>query len=416
MARSEFEVVIVGGGAAGIAAARQLFDANIEAILVEARPRLGGRAWTISDDFHFPIDLGCGWLHSAERNKWREIAEAQGCAIDTTPPPWTRPSLPVGFPLSEQAAFGKALMRFYQRLESLAQDAPDVAAAEFLEPGGRWNNLINAVSTYVSGAELDRVSARDLASYDDSGVNWRVVEGYGRVIATHAGDANVQLGCPVQQIDRRGKRLKVVTANGTIRADAVIVTLPSNILAEETRLFTPALPEKVAAAAGVPLGLADKLFLSLSSPEDFEPDSRLFGATEHSGTGVYHIRPFGRPLIEAYFGGTLAKELEAGGQAAFHDFAISELVGLLGKSFAHRVKPVRMHCWGMDAFSRGSYSHAVPGKAGCRSVLAAPVEDRLFFAGEACSLGDFSTAHGAYATGIAAANQVIALRRGNRVS
>lgn len=408
MASSEFEVVIVGGGAAGIGGARRLREAGIEALLVEARPRLGGRAWTVTDGSGFPIDLGCGWLHSADRNKWREIAEAQGCSIDTTPPPWTRPSLQLGFTHSEQAAFGKALTKFYQQLASFVEEEPDMPAAAFLEPHVRWNNLINAVSTYVSGAELDRVSVRDLAQYNDSGTNWRVVEGYGRVIAAHAGDVPVRLSCPVRQIDRRGKRLKVETVNGTILADAAILTFPSNVLAEEARLFTPALPEKVDAAAGVPLGLADKLFLSLSNANEFEKDSRLFGHTDRSGTGAYHFRPFGRPQIEAYFGGTLAKELEAGGESAFHDFAVSELVGLLGSDFARRVKPLQLHRWGMDPHSRGSYSHALPGKAGCRSELAAPVEDRLFFAGEACSRSDYSTAHGAYLTGIAAADQAIA--------
>ena len=161
-------------------------EAGIDCLLIEARPRLGGRAWTSSDSSAFPIDLGCGWLHSADRNPWREIAEAQGCSIDKTPPPWTRLSLPIGFPLSEQVGFLEALGSFHQRLGSLREGEPDRPAATFLEPLGRWNNLINAVSTYVSGAELDRVSARDFDRYDDSGVNWRAVEGYGAVIATHA--------------------------------------------------------------------------------------------------------------------------------------------------------------------------------------------------------------------------------------
>src|SRR5205823_1223865 len=106
------------------------------------------------------------------------------------------------------------------------------------------------------------------------------------------------------------------------------------------------------------------------------------------------FRPFGRPQIEAYFGGTLAAELEAGGESAFFDFAVSELTGLLGSAFARRVRPIRIHRWGVDPFSRGSYSYAVPGMADCRATLAAPVDDRLFFAGEACSKNDFSTAHG----------------------
>src|SRR5262245_60857978 len=185
---SEAEVVIVGGGAAGIAASRRLHDAGVDCLLLEARSRLGGRAWTVRAGPDFPIDLGCGWLHSADRNPWTKIAVAQGLAIDKTPPPWLRLSMPIGFPLAEQASFLDSLQEFRARLDSPSDAEPDVPAASFLEPGGRWNGLINAVGTYVSGAELDQVSARDYGLYEDSGVNWRVVEGYGTAIAAHAAD------------------------------------------------------------------------------------------------------------------------------------------------------------------------------------------------------------------------------------
>ncbi len=299
---------------------------------------------------------------------------------------------------------------------SLSEEAPDVAAAAFLQPHCRWNDLINAVSTYVSGAELDRISTRDFNRYHDSGVNWRVVEGYGAVIAAHGAGLPAVLGCPVRRIDRSGRRLRVETADGAITADSAIVTVPSSIIAEEKLRFTPALPEKTQAAAGLPLGLDDKLFLSLAEAQEFDKDSRLFGRTDRSASGVYHFRPFGRPQIEAYFGGALAADLEAGGRPAFVDFAIAELVGLLGSDFARRVKPLQLHPWGADPFSRGSYSYALPGKADCRGALATAVDDRLFFAGEACSRHDFSTAHGAYLTGIAAADQAIAARRSKRSS
>ncbi|HZD63157.1 MAG TPA: NAD(P)/FAD-dependent oxidoreductase [Xanthobacteraceae bacterium] len=412
MASSDTEVVIVGGGAAGIAACRRLRDAEIDCLLLEARPRLGGRAWTVSDDALYPIDLGCGWLHSADRNPWHRIAEAQGRSIDRTPPPWMRRSAPIGFPLSEQAAYLDARDKFFVRVEAAAEGEQDAAAATLLDPNGRWNNLIRATGTYVSGAELERVSVRDLGRYDDSGVNWRVVEGYGTVIAAHGDRLPVTLGCSVRGIDWSGRRLRVETARGSIAADAAIVTLPSALLAEQTIAFTPGLPAKAEAAAGLPLGLADKLFLSLSDAGEFEKDSRLFGRTDRSGTATYHLRPFGRPQIEVYFAATLAAELEAAGEAAFPDFAVAELVGLLGSDFARRIKPLHLHRWGIDPLAGGSYSYALPGKADCRAALAAPVDNRLFFAGEACSTNDYSTAHGAYLTGLAAADQAIAARRG----
>jgi monoamine oxidase len=280
-----------------------------------------------------------------------------------------------------------------------------------LPPDGRWNNLINALGTYICGAELERVSAHDFDRYDDSGVNWRVVEGYGTTIAAAGADLLRTLDCPVHRIDHGGKRLKIETAKGTLTAEQAIIALPSTVLAQTEDLFTPALPEKIEAANNLPLGVNDKLFFLLEGAEEFEKDSRLFGHTDRTATATYHFRPFGRPQIECYFGGSLARELEAKGEQGFFDFAASELVRLFGSAFADRIKPIAVQRWGLDPFSRGSYSYALPGKANSRAILAASVDDRLFFAGEACSRENFSTAHGAWDTGVSAAEAVIAVRK-----
>jgi len=410
MASNDTEVAIIGGGAAGIAAGRRLRQAGIDCLLIEARPRLGGRAWTVADAAGFALDLGCGWLHSADRNPWTAIAEAQGRTIDKTPPPWTQPALPIGFSPAEQREFRGAMEKFYARVEAAAATEPDTAAAEALEPGGRWNDLIIAVGTYISGAELMLISARDFANYDDSGEDWRVTEGFGATIAASGRELDVVLECPVRRIDHRGRRLAIETPKGAIAADHAIITLPSTVLAENAGLFVPALPEKTLAAGGLPLGLNNKLFLSLDRAEEFEQDTPLFGATDRSATATYHLRPFGRPQIEVYFGGRLASDLEAQGERAFFDFAVSELAGRFGRAFAGRIRPIRMHSWGADPFALGSYSYARPGMVECRAELARPVDGRLFFAGEACSRSDFSTAQGAWFTGVSAANQIIAAR------
>jgi monoamine oxidase len=188
------------------------------------------------------------------------------------------------------------------------------------------------------------------------------------------------------------------------------VTIPSTLLALEQLTFTPALPGKTQAAQGLPLGLADKLFMALDDADEFGDDIRIFGHTDRVATAAYQFRPLGRPMIEAYFGGHCAAALEAGGDGAFFDFAVSELTHLFGSSFATRIRPIGIHRWGLDPFSLGSYSFARPGFADCRLKLAEPVDDRLFFAGEACSVGDYSTAHGGWHTGVRAAEQVIAAR------
>jgi len=416
MPGSDTEVVVVGGGAAGVAAGRRLRDASVDCLIVEARSRLGGRSWTITDAAGFALDLGCGWLHSADRNPWVKVAEGQGRVIDKATPPWGRPSMTAGFPLEEQREFNIAMDAFHERVEQAAETEADGPASALLEPGNRWNNLINSVGTYISGMELDQISIRDLANYADSGVNWRVTDGYGTIIAAHGASVPMVLDSPVSRIDHSGPRLRIETPKGVITADQAIITLPTTVLAEQDDFFAPALPEKTEAAAGLPLGLDDKLFMALEGAEEFDLDSRIFGRTDRSGTGAYHARPFGRPQIEAFYGGALAAELEAGGEAAFFDFAVAELTGLFGSGFARRLKFVAVHPWGTDPFARGAYSCALPGRVDCRAVLAAPVNDRLFFAGEACSRHDYSTAHGGWLTGVAAADQVIAVRKGRPIA
>ena len=411
MSESDVDVVVIGGGAAGVAAATRLVDASVRCLLLEARTRLGGRAWTVHDADGHALDLGCGWLHSADRNPWTAVAQQMGFAIDETPPPWTNRPLEASLSRDEHRAFRQAIDQFYARLEETAKRDTDAPASTLLDPTDRWNPLLDAMSTYISGAELERVSLKDLDNYDNTPVNWRVMEGYGTLISAYGARLPAMLDCPVSAIDHSGKRLKITTNKGAIAADRAIVAVPSAILATERIRFTPALPKKIEAAQGLPLGHDDKLFISLENADQFPTSSRLFAHTDRTATAAYHIRPFGWPIIEAYFGGACAAELEADGEAAFFDFAVAELVGVLGSDFAKRLKPIRVHCWGVDPYALGAYSFALPGYADRRAVLAEPVDDRLFFAGEACSLHDFSTAHGGYLTGVAAAEGVITARQ-----
>lgn len=402
---ADYQVIIVGAGAAGLAAGCRLAQAGIKFQILEARDRVGGRAWTAPAKH--PLDLGCGWLHSADANPWTPLLTDLGFTIDKTPPAWGRHSLDLGFSAEEQIAFERAMSAFRQDLAQVAEDKPDQAAAKLLKPEGRFNALINAVSSYASGVELDQLSIHDTANYDDTGLNWRVVEGYGAGIAAFGRNLPITLSCPVTRLDHTGAHLRCATPRGTISADKVIITIPTNLLAQEALSFDPPLPEKVAAASVLPLGIADKLVLAIDRPAGLPKDGHLFGRVDRIDTASYHLRPFGRGLIEAYFGGHLASELEKEGPQAFYAFAEAELANLLGNSIRARLTPVAETAWGQDPFARGSYSYALPGHADARKTLAEPVEDRIFFAGEACSQRAFSTAHGAYMTGVLAADAIV---------
>jgi monoamine oxidase len=409
---SEVDVAIIGAGAAGLGAARALENSGLSVIVLEARDRVGGRGHTIMAAPGITFDLGCGWLHSADKNSFVKIAEQLNFEIDRTRPPWREQSFDAGFPLAERIDFIKALDAFYDRAEeaakTLGKHGGDAAASTYFEPGNRWNPMIDAISTYVNGCEFDKVSVQDMDAYEDSEINWRVRRGYGALMVAYGAHLPLALNTEVTLIDHSGKRVRIETSRGTLSAAKVVVTVPTNLIAEEAIRFRPALPAKVDAARGLPLGLDNKVMLALDEPETLPKDGNLRGATMRTEMGSFHLRPFGQPCIEGFFGGSFAVALEKSGEGALAAEAIDEIVALLGADFRRKLKPLAESRWGHDPFARGGYSHALPGHAGKRAVLAAPVDGRLFFAGEATSPNFFSTAHGARDSGERAAGEVVA--------
>jgi monoamine oxidase len=406
---SEVDVAIVGAGAAGLGAARALENSGLSLIVLEARGRVGGRGHTIMAAPDVVFDVGCGWLHSADQNSFVPIAEQLNFEINKALPPWRERAFGKAFPQHERDDFIRALDAFYDRAEQAAKTGRDGPANACLEPGNRWNPMIDAISTYVNGSELDQVSILDMDAYEDTNINWRVRRGYGALMAAYGASCPLALNTKVTLIDHSGSRLRIETSRGTLSAAKVIVTVPTNLIADEAIRFHPKLPAKVDAARGLPLGLADKVTLALDQPEDLPEEGNLRAATMRTEMGTYHLRPFGQPCIEGFFGGRFAQALEDAGDGAIAAQAIDDIAGLLGSDFRRRLKPLAESRWAHDEFARGSYSHALPGHAGARAMLAAPVDGRLFFAGEATSPNFFSTAHGARDSGERAAREVVAI-------
>jgi monoamine oxidase len=403
---ADLDVVIIGAGAAGIAAGRVLRAAGLSILLVEAADRIGGRAWTCERD-GLPFDLGCGWLHSGDRNPWTTLAGEIGFGIDHTPPPWGRQAGDLGFPPDEQREARQAYAAWEERLRT-APPASD-CAADALQPGQRWNGYIDALSGFVNGAELAQLSVRDYLAYADAetGVNWRIPRGYGALVAAAADSLPIRLSTPVTVLTLEAGRVRLETDAGAIDAAAAIVAVPTFVLSSGALRLPPQLADRSQAAADLPLGLADKVLLKLDRNDGFEADTHLLGRPGAAATGSYHLRPFGRPVIEAFLGGATARALEDEGQAAMVDFAISELAGLYGAGIRQRLQPIAQSAWGRSPFAGGSYSHALPSRSEARRRLAEPFEGRIFFAGEACSIHDFSTAHGAWETGVTAAEGIL---------
>ena len=407
---SAVDVAIIGAGAAGLGTAHALQGSGLSIIVLEARDRVGGRGHTIMAAPDIVFDLGCGWLHSADQNSFVAIAEGLNFEVNKALPPWRERAYGNAFPKQERDEFIRAIDEFYERAEEAAKRAQghDIAANLCLEPGNRWNPMIDAISTYINGCELDAVSILDMDAYEDTNINWRLRRGYGALMTAYGAALPLALNCEVTLIDHSGKRVRIETSQGTLTADKVVVTVPTNLIADEAIRFHPALPSKVDAARGLPLGLADKVMLALDDPDALPKEGNLRGATMRTAMGSYHLRPFGQPCIEGFFGGSFAQQLENAGPGALSAQAIDEVVALLGGDYRRKLKPLSESRWAHDSFARGSYSHALPGHAGDRAVLAAPIDGRLFFAGEATSPNFFSTAHGARDSGERAAGEVMA--------
>ena len=402
----DHDVAIIGAGAAGIAAARTLAAQGKSVLVIEASDRVGGRGWTIGVA-GMALDLGCGWLHSAERNPLVAEGEAANFTIDRGPSAWQHQWRDLGFSPSEQAAARDT----WAALEDRFHHAPPASdrASDALEPGAEWNPFCRALSGYMNGADLDRLSITDFLAYDDAATetNWRVHEGYGALLAARLPPVDLQLATPARRIALGDGGVRIETDRGTVTARAAIVTASTNLLASSAIRFDAAAADHLHAATQLPLGLADKLFFELVGDHGFEPETHLIGNPRDANTGSYYIRALGQPVIEAFFGGPGADLLERGGIVEAFRIATNELTALLGSDVRRHLRPIASSAWCRTEWINGSYSHALPGQANARAVLARPLDDRIFFAGEATHATDFSTAHGAWHSGIRAAREVL---------
>jgi len=403
----EPEIVIIGAGAAGIGAAMRLSSAGFTPVLLEALPRLGGRAWTV-EAAGCPIDLGCGYLHSADRNPWTDLAQRSGVQVDRHPPAWDQQYKNLGATAAEWEEAGAAFERWGERI--IADPPASDIAADALEPNGRYNAFLQALSGYISGDELERISARDYAAYDQASTycNWRLPVGYGTLITSNVPlTTEIWLGIPVEKIGIGEKRLAIQTANGTLRPRAAIVTISTNVMAGDSIVWPTALDPWRETASRLPLGNDEKLYFEITGPSPFEPETHVLGDLFDPATGSYYIRPFGRPIIECFLGGAGARRCAKAGRDAAFAQALDQLANLFGASIRACLRPLIASDWTNTPSINGAYSHALPGQVDSRAVLARPYDNRLFFAGEATHRSDFSTAHGAYLSGLRAAEEAI---------
>lgn len=404
------DVVVVGAGAAGLAAGRAAAANGLSCAVLEAKHRAGGRAYTEWQSFGTPFDHGCQWLHSGSINPFARLADRYGVRYLKT---WHEGRYHDGrgwLPPDENQAALAAVTAGFEAVETAGAAGRDIAAAAALDPVMPYMTYFRRAYTGYMAAEPELVSTFDSSRYRDTGENWPVVDGYGALVVRHGAPVPVAFDCPATRIDWSGRGVRVETPRGTIAARAAIVTASTGALANGRLRFTPDLPPATAAALdALPMGTANKIGVAFDGDPfgGVAPHFVQLAGEGRAGAG-FQVAPFGRPMATAYLGGRLATELEAEGPAAMIAYAREKLAVMFGSAILDRIVAVKPTAWQGDPWIAGAYSVARPGQGDARAALARPIADRLFFAGEAASLDAFATAHGAHLTGEAA---IAAVRR-----
>ena len=410
---AQVDVVIVGAGSAGLSAALRATELGLETIVLEAASRPGGRAYTRYEPFGFAWDAGCHWLHSASANPLREQADRVGFSYAKTRGPgytWFDGAL-----LSPEAEtqVDTDLEAAYHAVFAAGKAGQDVPASTVVNLEGpglatfRWS--INA----EWGADPSAVSTLDAVRYHDLEENWPVIDGYGALVLHLAERVLplVQLNTPVVRIAERPGGYRVTTSQGDLDAATVIVTASTNALAAGLIDFDPVLPAwKLEALHAVPLGYANKIALQVREDAIADVPEHSVGVSVGGGDMInLRFRPYGRNLVDGYIGGPLCSELELAGEAAMVEMGIEAMTTILGSKMKDAVTATAVSRWQSERYIRGAYGAALPGLADRRADLGKPIGERVLFAGEATSPEYFSTCHGAWMTGAAAAEQAAAI-------
>jgi len=405
----DVDVVIIGAGAAGLAAAKALRAGGRSFHVIEAMDRIGGRAWTTSTDFGVPFDIGCAWLHAADRNPFYPEAQAAG---------WTLHHHDAGL---DHLYFGarKADPDDMARL-ALADTALAAAIEAHDGSGDRLGDLIStchflrANATYSGpmdfARDADEISVADYRAAECLDPNYFTKEGFGALIHRWGADVPVTLDCPARWLRWTGPGVEVESDRGTIRARAAIVTISTGALAFDALRFAPELPlTHQQAIFDLPMGLLTKIPIRIEgtrlglAPFD---DLLIEGFAKHD---IYFLCfPFNLNLMVGFVGGDFAWELEAAGPDAGVDYVTGKLEGIFGTGIRRHIGKGAMTGWAGERWVRGAYAAARPGKAEARAALARPVAGRIWFAGEALAGGLIQTAAGARLSGAAVGAEVAA--------
>ncbi|KAJ4977247.1 hypothetical protein NE237_002353 [Protea cynaroides] len=425
-------VIVIGGGFAGIAAARALYDASFRVVLLESRDRIGGRVCT-DYSFGFPIDMGASWLHGVcKENPLAPIIGRLGLPLYRTSGDnsvlydhdlesyalfdTNGNQVPQDLVTKVGQAFENILVETNKVRQEHSEDMSILRAFDIVferRPDLRLEGLSYKVLQWYLcrmegwfAADADSISLR---SWDQEellpGGHGLMVRGYRPVINTLAKGLDIRLNHRVTQIARSYNGVKVTVEDGrTFVADAAVIAVPLGVLKAKGIKFEPKLPDwKEDAIADLGVGIENKIALHFDKV--FWPNVEFLGVVASTSYECSYFlnlhKATGHPVLVYMPAGQLAQDTEKMSDEAAASFAFMQLKNIIPDA-SEPIQYLVSH-WGTDTNSLGSYTYDLVGKPhDLYERLRIPV-DNLFFAGEATSVNYPGSVHGAYSTGLMAA-------------
>jgi monoamine oxidase len=409
----EADIVVIGAGAAGIAAARRIKAANRRVIVVEATGQIGGRCLTDTATFDVPFDRGARWMHNADTSPMVKLARGVGLEVYPAPP---GQKIRVGrrnARAGEIEYFLAALVRANRAIDDASRGKVDVSCASALPKDlGDWAGTAEfMLGANATGKDLKDISAIDRAralERNNAPIGCR--QGLGTLIAKLGEQIPLALSTPASRIAWSGRDVTVETPAGRIAARAAIITVSSNVLAAGNIKFTPDIPKRhLDAAAKLSLGSYDHIALQLpGNPLGLARDEIIIEQSNSTRTALLFADIGSSSMCSIDVAGSFGRDLAAQGEPAMVAFAVEWLTKLFGSDAVAAVKKSSATRWNAAPFVLGAMSSAAPGSQPSRKILTEPI-GCMFLAGEATHETLWGTVDGAWESGERAAEA--ALRR-----